>query len=253
MTSWSKAVEDYVDMRRSLGFRLQEAKAGLIKFASFLEQQRAARITIRLAMEWAQQDKAARPVEWARRLTFVRGFARYWSAQDSQTEIPPCGLLPHRPGRAHPYLYSNDEICKLLQAARQMPSADGLRGLTYYCLLGLLTVTGLRISEARNLKTEDVDLHEGILTIRGTKFGKSRLVPIHSSNLCFIAGKTNRQISDKAPDKYFPEIIGKSGIGVFEAQCIPTDPSFLGIENFKAFLQQRRHLVTERINKFLGT
>ena len=85
MTPWRKAVEDYVEMRRSLGFRLLDARAGLIKFASFLEQQRAARITIRLAMEWAQQDKTARPVEWARRLTFVRGFARYWSAHDSQT------------------------------------------------------------------------------------------------------------------------------------------------------------------------
>ena len=152
MTSWRKAVEDYVDMRRSLGFKLREAKAGLIRFASFLEQRRATRITISLAMEWAQQDKTARPAEWARRLTFVRGFARHWSAHDSLTEIPPCGLLPHRPGRAHPYLYSNDEIWKLLQAARQLPSAHGLRGPTYYCLLGLLTVTGLRISEARNLK-----------------------------------------------------------------------------------------------------
>ncbi|MGA8876867.1 MAG: hypothetical protein WB555_15125, partial [Candidatus Korobacteraceae bacterium] len=78
MTSWRKAVEDYVDMRRSLGFRLQDAKAGLIKFASFLEQHHATRITISLSMEWAQQDKTARPVEWARRLTFVRGFARHW-------------------------------------------------------------------------------------------------------------------------------------------------------------------------------
>jgi integrase len=81
-------------------------------------------------------------------------------------------------------LYSNDEIRKLLQAAKQLPSADGLRGLTYYCLPGLLTVTGLRISEARNLKTEDADLHEGILTIRRTEFGKSRLVPIHPSTGC---------------------------------------------------------------------
>jgi integrase/recombinase XerD len=135
-------------------------------------------------MEWAQQDKTARPVEWAGRLPFVRGFARYWSPQDSQTEIPPCGSLPHRPGRANPYLYSNDEIRKLLQAAKQLPSADGLRGLTYYCLPGLLTVTGLRISEARNLKTEDADMHEGILTIRRTEFGKSRLVPIHPSTGC---------------------------------------------------------------------
>jgi integrase/recombinase XerD len=203
--SWRKAVEDYVDMRCSLGFKLRDAKVGLIKFTSFLEQQRATRITISLAMEWAQQDQTARPVEWARRLTFVRGFARHWSAQDSQTEIPPCGLLPHRPGRAHPYLYSNDEIGKLLQAARQLPPVHGLRGPTYYCLLGLLTVTGLRISEARNLKTEDVDLQEGILTIRGTKFGKSRLVPIHPSTRAVLSDYASRRdrFLARRPDTFF--------------------------------------------------
>ena len=181
MNPWRKAVENYVDMRRSLGFKLLEAKVALINFASFLEQRRAECITIALAMEWAQQDKTARPAEWSRRLGFVRGFARHWSAHDSQTEVPPCGLLPHRPGRARPYLYSDDEVRQLLQAAQQLPSAHGLRAPTYYCLLGLLAVAGLRISEARNLLTEDVDLQEGILTIRGTKFGKSRLVPIHPS------------------------------------------------------------------------
>ena len=119
--------------------------------------------------------------------------------------MPPSGLLPHRPGRAHPYLYSNDEIRKLLQAARRLPSAHGLRGLTYYCLLGLLTVTGLRISEARNLQTEDVDLKEGILTIRGTKFGKSRLVPIHPSTrkvLSDYASRRDRFLA-RRPDTFF--------------------------------------------------
>ena len=193
MTSWRKRVEEYVELRRSLGFKLLDAKVGLIKFASFLQQRRAAHITISLAMEWAQQDKTARPAEWARRLSFVRGFARHWSAHDSQTEVPPSGLLPHRPGRAHPYLYSNDEVRKLLQAAQRLPSAHGLRGPTYHCLLGLLAVTGLRISEARNLQTEDVDLNEGVLTIRGAKFGKSRLVPIHPSTRKVLSDYASRR------------------------------------------------------------
>ncbi len=71
------------------------------------------------------------------------------------------------------------------------------------------------------------------------------------ANLCFIAGKTNRQISDKAPERYFPEIIDKSGQAAFEAQSIPTAPAVLGIENYKAFLQQRRALVAQRLNQFL--
>ena len=110
-----------------------------------------------------------------------------------QTEVPPSGLLPYRPGRAHPYLYSNDEVRKLLQAARRLPSAHGLRGPTYYCLLGLLAVAGLRISEARNLQTEDVDLKEGVLTIRGAKFGKSRLVPIHPSTRKVLSNYASRR------------------------------------------------------------
>jgi integrase len=183
-----KAVEDYVELRRRLGFKLLEAKVGLLDFASFLKQRRATHITIALAMEWAQQDKAASPVQQARRLSFVRGFARHWSAQDSRTEIPPYGLLPFRPKRAHPYLYSGDEIQRLLHAALQLPSVHNLRSMTYHCLLGLLVVSGLRIGEALNLQTEDVDLKTGILTVRGTKFGKSRLVPIHPS--------TRRVLSD---------------------------------------------------------
>ena len=205
MTSWRKAVEDYVEMRRRLGFKLLDTNVGLIDFASFLKQRRATRITNALAMEWAQQNKTAGPAQWAKRLGFVRGFARHWSAHDSQIEIPPCGLLPHRPGRARPYLYSDDEIRQLLHAARQLPSVHGLRGLTYHCLLGSLAVAGLRISEALSLQTEDVDLEVGVLTIRGTKFGKSRLVPIHPSTrkvLSDYASRRDRFLS-KRPLTFF--------------------------------------------------
>src|SRR5712691_10011506 len=96
------------------------------------------------------------------------------------TEVPPEGLLPYRPARVRPYLYSEEEIRRLLQAALELASLQGLASKTYYCLLGLLSVTGLRISEALHLRSEDVDLTEGILAVRSTKFGKSRFVPIHT-------------------------------------------------------------------------
>jgi integrase/recombinase XerD len=190
---WGKAIEDYVDMRRGLGFKLVEAKVGLLNFASFLEQRDAAHITITLAMEWAQQDKSAPPAEWAKRLSFIRGFARHWSAYDSQTEVPPCGLLPHRPGRARPYLYSEDEARQLLAAAQRCRSIDPLRPSTYYCLIGLLAVTGLRLGDALNLRTEDLDRSQGILTIRGAKFGKSRLVPLHATTQEVLTDYGNRR------------------------------------------------------------
>ena len=193
MIRWRKKVEEYVELRRSLGFKLLDAEKALIQFASFLEQSRATHITIALAMKWAQQNQNARPASWAKRLSFVRGFARHWSAHDSRTEVPQSGLLPYRPARARPYLYSNDEIRKLLRAARRLPSANSLRGPTYYSLLGLLAVAGLRISEARNLQTDDVDLKKDVLTIRGTKFGKSRLVPIHSSTRKVLSDYASRR------------------------------------------------------------
>jgi integrase len=193
VTSWRKRVEEYVELRRSLGFKLLEAKVALIKFSSFLQEHHAASITISLAMEWAQQDKTARPAEWARRLSFVRGFARHWSAHDSQTEVPPSGLLPHRPGRAHPYFYSDDEVRQLLTAAKACLSIDPLRPWTYHSLFGLLAVTGLRLGEALNLRTEDLDRSEGLLTIRGAKFGKSRLVPLHASTQKVLANYLKRR------------------------------------------------------------
>ena len=116
MSRLRKAVQDYIEMRHRLGFKLHDAQIGLLKFVSFLEQHKAFYITIALAMQWAQENPSARLCEWARRLSFVRGFARHWSATDPRTEVPPWGLLPHRPGRARPYLYSDEEIRLLLEA-----------------------------------------------------------------------------------------------------------------------------------------
>ena len=178
MNRFKRAVRDYVALRRSLGYKLRETPAMLSDFIAFLDEKEADHITIPLSVQWAQEKTKASPPLWAKRLACVRGFARYWSATDPRTQIPPWALLPHRAKRARPYLYTDGEVQHLLRAARQL---QGLPGLTYYCLFGLLSVTGLRISEALNLRPEDVDLRGGILVIVGTKFGKSRLVPIHAT------------------------------------------------------------------------
>ena len=202
MSGLQKAVKDYIDMRRALGYKLREAALLLRDFVSFLEKQRVSYITIPLALQWAQQNPAARPAEWARRLTCVRCFARHWSATDPRTQIPPWGLLPHRPSRARPYLYTDEEVRLLLKAALQL---GGLRGLTYYCLFGLLCVTGVRISEALNLRTRDVDLVQRVLVIVGTKFGKSRLVPIRPSTRKVLSDyvRSRHQDFDRDLDYFF--------------------------------------------------
>jgi integrase len=102
-------------------------------------------------------------------------------------------LLPFRPQRARPYLYSEQEIQKLLAAALQLSPREGLRPWTYHCLFGLLAVGGLRISEALKLERADVDLGEGILTIRQTKFGKTRLVPLHPTAQGVLADYAQRR------------------------------------------------------------
>jgi len=195
MNTLRQAVQDYLTMRRSLGYKLQGAGKGLLDFATFMEQHRAPYITHSLALAWAKQPSGVRPDEWARRLSHVRIFARHRSAADPRTQIPPAGLLPYRPKRARPYLYSDKEIKDLLFAALQLPSSEGLRPWTYHCLLGLLSVSGMRVSEAQNLELKDVDLRGGVLTIRGAKFGKSRLVPVHPSTRRVLADYITRRES----------------------------------------------------------
>jgi len=196
MTTLRHAVHEYLQMRRHLGFKLHDAGKGLLDFVRFLEQHRASVITQTLALAWAQQPAHVQPAHWAKRLSFVRGFARYRSATDPHTEIPAPGLLPFQPQRARPYLYSASEIRRLLRAALSLPcryERGRLRPWMYYTLFGLLSVTGLRIGEARNLEVRDVDLDAAVLTIRGAKFGKTRLVPLHASTCQVLAEYLRRR------------------------------------------------------------
>lgn len=192
MKAMREAVGDYLALRRSLGFKLEYHESCLREFISFLKKKRSARLSIRLALQFATQHQHHQPALWAARLRVVRGFARYLSGRDPRTEIPPVGLLPYRAQRAKPYLYSGKEIRRLLQAAQSLRSTSALNPWTYYCLFGLLATTGVRISEALNLQTKDVDWSEGVLTIHG-KCGKSRLVPLHCSTLKVLSAYSARR------------------------------------------------------------
>ncbi len=186
MKSLAQAVADYLALRRSLGFKLREYGDCLHEFVSFLEKNGSSHMTNKLAVEYATQRQDEKPVSWSRRLGIIRGFARYRFGADPKTEIPPIGLLRFRSRRARPYVYSQAEIRSLLQAALKIESPHKLQPHTYYCLFGLLAVSGLRLGEAINLQPQDVDWSEGVLTIRGAKFGKTRLVPLHRSTLSVL-------------------------------------------------------------------
>jgi integrase/recombinase XerD len=181
MSDLRETSEQYLRIRRELGYRLR-GPAGLLRnFVAFAQQEGATHVSTELALRWAQQPPDAQPATWALRLGVVRRFAVWLSAKDQRTEVPPAGLLPCRYRRKRPYIYSDKEIENIVRAACQIPSAAGLKGLTFSAIFGLLAVSGLRVSEALALDREDVNLQEGILHVRRTKFGKSRLVAVHES------------------------------------------------------------------------
>jgi integrase/recombinase XerD len=207
MNNLRPGANDYLELRRGLGFKLKRPARFVREFIDWLEQRKETRITAASALEWATQPQHLHPSEWAARLSGVRAFAQYWSTIDVTTEIPPHGLLPFRARRVKPYLYSETEILRMMEAARDMSSAFSLRPLTYYCLIGLLATTGLRISEALNLKPHDIDWNEGLLTIHGSKFGKSRLVPLHASTTEVLANFTAQRdgyFSSRPASHFFP-------------------------------------------------
>jgi integrase len=191
MKSLEEAVEDYLRLRRGLGFKLDRLEGQLRQFLSFLSVRRVSRITTQLALEFATEAPELCPGTMAMRLAAVRCFARYHAVNNPATEVPPNNLLPRRTRGARPYIYSESEIVRLLAAARrdQTPSRPQDRrwqrynGWSWHCLFALLIATGMRVSEVCNLRTEDIDWEEGVLTICNTKFGKSRLVPLHETML----------------------------------------------------------------------
>ena len=208
MNTLRQSVHEYLSMRRSLGFKLHDAGKALLSFAAFMEHHHAPYITQALALVWAQQPVNVQSARWAQRLSFVRGFARYRSASDPRTQIPAPGLLPANYKRKRPYLYSEEEIKRLLRAAINMPhhyERGALLPWVYHCLFGLLSVSGLRLGEARNLKLQDVDVKSALLTIRNAKFGKERLVPLDASTCKVLAdyiAKRHRHWKDRSISDY---------------------------------------------------
>ncbi len=181
MSAFSDAVDAYLARRRGLGYQLTEHGRVLPQFAAFLEQHNASLITTALALEFATQPAEASVVWWHQRLAIVRGFARYLQAFDARHEIPPVNLLPATFRRARPYLFSEVEIEALLAAARSM--RPPLRAASCEALIGLLAVSGMRVSEACGLDRTDVELTEGRLTVRHAKNGRSREIPLHPSTV----------------------------------------------------------------------
>ena len=191
MSASSAELDRYLATRRALGFKLARAELLLAQFLRHLQTIGADTITTENAVAWASLPADAASSWWGQRLSVVRAFARHLHAIDPVHEVPPAGLLPARSPRAVPYLYSDADIAALMAAARELRSP--LRAATFETLVGLLAVSGLRIGEALRLDRDDVDLDEGVLRVRQTKFNKSREVPLHLSTVNALAAYARRR------------------------------------------------------------
>ena len=186
MKSLQHHLTEYIAARRALGTRLKEPSQTLRQFVRFLARKKSRFITVRLALEWSQQSRNVQRATWARKLSMVRQFARWMSVIDARHQVAPRRLLNVRHRRGMPHIFSDREIADLMAEAGRLKSSNGLTGATLETLIGLLAATGLRPGEAATLDRRDVDLEGQLLTVRDSKFGKSRLVPIHGSTVAAL-------------------------------------------------------------------
>jgi len=224
---------DYLELRRSLGHEMAEAGWLLPRFVAYLDGLGASTVTIESALDWAQQSPTGQPTTVGpRRMTAARGFARYLAGIYPGTEIPPLGLMPHRQRWRPPFIYSTADIDALMDQARNSIRSP-LRAATYETLVGLLAAGGLRIGEAIKLDRSDVDWSGNLLLIRESKFGKSRLVPLHSTAMqalsvyaklrdeleprpeepSFFVSQTHKRLCYAAVCQTFRQLVNDAGVG----------------------------------------
>jgi integrase len=184
MMMLSQRLNDYLAVRRSLGSDLSYSVDRVLRgFTAFADHEGDDHITVDLLLRWKDAFGAANNNTWSSRLSHVRVFARWLQVQDPRTEIPPSGLISCKWRRPRPYIYSDGEVAKIIARAARLPSANRLRGASCSTLFGLIAVTGLRINEALGLDDNDVDLNEGVITVKRGKNGKVRFVPIAPSTM----------------------------------------------------------------------
>jgi integrase len=185
MTTLTQRLEDYLAVRRSLGFDLSFSARVLRRFTAFADSEGSDHITVDLFLRWKAAFGNADNNTWSSRLRIVRIFARWLQGYDQRTEVPPVGLIPGNPPRGRPYIYSGKEIVEIVTRAANLKSRYELRGLTCSTVFGLLAATGMRVNEALQLDDEDVDLDTGVITVKRGKNGRARFIPI-------VASTTNR-------------------------------------------------------------
>lgn len=199
MSALSDHAREYLSLRRALGHKLDDAHRLLPRFVAYLDAVGATTVTIESALTWARRpDADPASSVWMRRMTVARGFARHMAGVDPNTEIPPLGLVTFRQRRRPPFIYSEDDIDTLMTLAHRMIQTP-FRAATIETLIGLLAASGMRVGEALRLEPADVVWGDQVIVVRDSKFGKSRLVPLHTSTVDALAAYAERRDGRPVP------------------------------------------------------
>jgi integrase/recombinase XerD len=183
MSSLEDHLDRYLALRRSVGYRLEDHGRVLPDFVRYAQAKGETTVHTDTAVAWAAG--AMSDGQRGRRLSMVRGFARYLAAFDPANEIPPRGLQPNAPARSAPHIYSPEEIARLMRLACELEPASF--GATMQTLIGLMATTGLRTGETRRLDREHVDVARAQVTVWHSKSGRSRRIPLHESTAKALA------------------------------------------------------------------
>ena len=212
--SLQQRIDEYLAERRRLGFELRSWDTFLTGFACYVDDRKhCGPLTADLMIEWAKQDKWQRgtPSTWAVRLAKICHFARHLKQFEPETEVPEALTFGPEPGRVAPHIFHDHEVINLLAAARQLGPPGSIRPTTYETLFGLMASAGLRVSEALHLRDADVDLKRGMLTIRQTKFAKSRLLPVHPTTVAALVQYRKARARHVATTAAMPFLISSRG------------------------------------------
>jgi len=208
---------NYLAERRRLGFELKSSGRTLMSFARYVDTlEHGGPLTVEIMTQWARQDKWQRgdPATWARRLKLLRPFTRYLRQFEPRTEVPDESIFGPTQERLTPHIYCEQEIVDLLAAAHALRPSGGLRPATYETLFGIIATAGLRVSEAVHLSEADVDIKLGLLTVRKTKFAKSRQLPLHPSAVGALRRYRNQRRHHVAVTAEMPFFVSNKGKGL---------------------------------------
>lgn len=208
MKTLTQRLDEYLALRRSMGFDLSFDERVLRKFTGFGDENGYNAISTPLFLDWKANYGSADANTWSHRLGMVRRFAFWLAEHDDQTEVPSSQLVMGRYRRRVPYIYAPIQIANIVAEAGRLPSPYGLRGALWQTLFGLIAVTGMRVNEALSLEMDDVDLDRALLTLRNTKNGKDRRLPINedtASRLVEYARMRDRLVAPQSPRFFIQE------------------------------------------------